>query len=297
MTSVLRLALSHLFFAAIASVILISTAALADSLEQAAASEWQNHVYTLRVWVGGDNIEIDENGRVLHGGSPVSWTQARFEVQKVSVHRDKIEFRGNRVGLLYDKDKRQFVKLRLEPLKLVMRIDTSRLQPNDLPHIADSLFITDTAQLLAAMPEFWKSFAMGQVKPGNDGKDGQFNLPDQPNAVRATPAPGAPVGKTVDGEPIFGMPSPGITPPVVLKDSQPAYDEIARRMRIVGVDVLAAVIGQDGSVLDVQIERPLGMGMDERAIEAIRGWRFRPATRDGKPVAVQVKIEMTFHLY
>ena len=92
------------------SVILISTAALADSLEQAAASEWQNHVYTLRVWVGGDNIETDENGRVLHGGSPVSWTQARFEVQKVSVHRDKIEFRGNRVGLLYDKDKGQFVK-------------------------------------------------------------------------------------------------------------------------------------------------------------------------------------------
>jgi len=284
--------MSRLLFAAIASVIITSAATLADSLEQAAAREWQNRVYTLRVWVGGDDIETDEHGRVLHSSGLVSWTQARFEVQKVSIHRDKIEFRGNRVGLLYDKDKHQFAKLRLFPLRLVMRIDTSKIQPSDLGQITDSLFITDTSQLLAAMPEFWKSFAMGQVKPGNDG-----SLPDQPNAVRTTPATGAPVGKTAEGEPIFGVPSPGITPPVVLKDPQPDYDEIARKMRIVGVDVLSAVIGPDGSVLDVQIERPLGMGVDERAIEAIRGWRFRPATRDGKPVAVQIKIEMSFHLY
>lgn len=56
------------------------------------------------------------------------------------------------------------------------------------------------------------------------------------------------------------------------------------------------VIGQDGKARDVKVVRPLGMGLDEKAIEAISSWRFEPASKDGKPVAAAVKVEVTFRL-
>jgi TonB family protein len=292
-----RLTISRCVFAALASILITSTALAENALEQAAASTWQNHVYTLRSWVGGGDIETDEHGQVLHNGGPVSWTQARFEVQKVTLHHDKIEFRGNRVGMLYDKDKRQLVNVRLLPLRLVMRIDTSKLQPNDLAQITDSLFITDLSQLIEALPEFWKSFATGKVKSGSNGKKGQFYfLPDEPDDGRKTPAKIEPIGTTADGEQIFHL-TAGITPPAALKTPDPVYDDLARKMHVAGQDVLAAVIGADGTVREVQIARPIGMGLDERAVQAVRGWLFRPATRDGKPVAVQINIEVNFRLY
>jgi periplasmic protein TonB len=64
-----------------------------------------------------------------------------------------------------------------------------------------------------------------------------------------------------------------------------------------GVVVLRLVVGSDGNPRDIQVVRALGLGLDEKAIEAVRKWRFEPARKDGKPVAVAVNIEVNFHLY
>jgi TonB family protein len=50
-------------------------------------------------------------------------------------------------------------------------------------------------------------------------------------------------------------------------------------------------------VRDVQVTRPLGMGLDEKAIEAVKEWRFQPAKKDGVPVAVRILVDVDFHLY
>jgi len=57
------------------------------------------------------------------------------------------------------------------------------------------------------------------------------------------------------------------------------------------------VIGPDGKPRDVRVQRSLGMGLDEKAIEAVRSWKFEPAKKDGQPVAVQVNVEVNFRLY
>ena len=64
-----------------------------------------------------------------------------------------------------------------------------------------------------------------------------------------------------------------------------------------GVVLLWVVIGSDGRTHDVRVQRSLGMGLDEKAIEAVRNWKFEPATKDGQPVAVQVNVEVNFRLY
>jgi len=57
------------------------------------------------------------------------------------------------------------------------------------------------------------------------------------------------------------------------------------------------VVGPDGRTHDIRVQQCLGMGLDEKAIEAIRQWQFDPGRKDGIPVAVQVDVEVNFHLY
>jgi TonB family protein len=64
-----------------------------------------------------------------------------------------------------------------------------------------------------------------------------------------------------------------------------------------GTVVLWLVVGPDGKPRDIKVLRTLGLGLDEKAIEAVRNWRFEPAMKDNKPVAVQINVEVNFHLY
>jgi len=57
------------------------------------------------------------------------------------------------------------------------------------------------------------------------------------------------------------------------------------------------VVAPDGSTRDIHIQRSLGMGLDEKAVDKVRTWRFEPARRNGVAVAVQVSVEITFRLY
>jgi protein TonB len=60
---------------------------------------------------------------------------------------------------------------------------------------------------------------------------------------------------------------------------------------------VAKIVGTDGRPRDIRVLQSLGMGLDEKAIEALRRWRFEPGRKDGIPVAVQVNVEVNFHLY
>jgi TonB family protein len=91
-------------------------------------------------------------------------------------------------------------------------------------------------------------------------------------------------------------PGSGIEPPRLLKEVKPDYSEEARRRGIEGDVVMEIVVRHDGSVGDVKVLSGLGAGLDERAITAVRRWRFTPATRRGAPVDVLVEVAMEFKL-
>ncbi len=88
----------------------------------------------------------------------------------------------------------------------------------------------------------------------------------------------------------------GMTRPLRLSGPDPAYTEVARRARRTGIVVLEAVIDRDGSVRDVKVLRDLGFGLTEAAVNAVRRWRFEPATLDGRPVAVLYNLTVRFDL-
>ncbi len=91
-------------------------------------------------------------------------------------------------------------------------------------------------------------------------------------------------------------PGAGIDPPTLQREVKALYTDDARRQQIEGDVVLEVVVRRDGSVGDVQIKRSLGHGLDQRAIEAVRQWRFAPARRHGVAVDVFVDIAVAFKL-
>ena len=89
----------------------------------------------------------------------------------------------------------------------------------------------------------------------------------------------------------------GVSAPRVIYQPDPEYSEEARKAKYQGTCVLWLVVGPDGRPRDIKIARSLGLGLDEKAIEAVRTWKFEPALKDGKPVAVQINVEVSFRLY
>ena len=89
----------------------------------------------------------------------------------------------------------------------------------------------------------------------------------------------------------------GVSAPRALYAPDPEYSEEARKAKWQGTVVLWVIVGPDGHPRDIRIQRSLGMGLDEKAIEAVRQWKFDPAKKDGQPVAVQINVEVNFRLY
>jgi protein TonB len=91
-------------------------------------------------------------------------------------------------------------------------------------------------------------------------------------------------------------PGSGVEPPRLLREVKAQYTEEARTRGITGDVILEIVIKSDGSVGDVKVLRGLGFGLDDRAVAAVRNWKFSPARRLGTPVDVIVEVEVEFSL-
>jgi len=87
-----------------------------------------------------------------------------------------------------------------------------------------------------------------------------------------------------------------VTPPRTTYSSDPEYPEKERKARHQGTVVLELVVDTDGLPRDIKVSRPLSRDFDKAAINAVKTWRFVPASKDGKPVATEIDVEVSFHL-
>ncbi|MGH9620670.1 MAG: energy transducer TonB [Bryobacteraceae bacterium] len=87
-----------------------------------------------------------------------------------------------------------------------------------------------------------------------------------------------------------------VSEPVLLVKVEPEYSEEARKAKYSGTVMLSIIVDKNGLPRDIKVVRPLGLGLDQKAIEAVSKWRFKPAMKDGHPVAVQANVEVNFRL-
>jgi len=91
-------------------------------------------------------------------------------------------------------------------------------------------------------------------------------------------------------------PGSGIEAPKLLQEVRPLYTEEARRRNIQGAVALEIVVTRDGRVSDVRVVRGLGAGLDQKAVDAVRQWKFSPARLRGTPVDVVANVSVDFAL-
>ena len=124
-------------------------------------------------------------------------------------------------------------------------------------------------RMMAAMPDFWKLYYQAvAAKTDYRSKD--------PSVLRQN---------TVDKK------------AVMVSKFEPESNEWAQTNGVAGMSQYHAVIGPDGNVGEVDVSRPIGFGLDENAVEAIRKATFEPAIKDGKPVAVMINLNVSFRIY
>ena len=105
---------------------------------------------------------------------------------------------------------------------------------------------------------------------------------------------------TVASEPFSGKAyhvGGGVSAPRLTYAPDPRYPDSARKAKYQGVVIVGLIVDENGVPRNVHVVRPLGMGLDENALDAVRRYRFEPSTFQGSPVPVEINVEVNFRLY
>jgi protein TonB len=169
-------------------------------------------------------------------------------------------------------------RLAVEPT--VVMPPTVHVAENHMPNIG-----TNSSAVMPAAPPSNGTGSGGGIGSGSGGGVG----------VGHGPGVGAGSGGGIGGG-VYHV-GGGISAPTAISSPDPDYTEEARREKKQGTVVLWLIVDSSGRPRDIHVARGLGFGLDGKAIDAVKQWRFQPALKDGRPVDVQISVEVDFHLY
>jgi TonB family protein len=121
-------------------------------------------------------------------------------------------------------------------------------------------------------------------------------LPEPPKEAILITGDTAGQTNSIDGFPVY-LVGGGVSAPVLVNTVEAEFSDEARQAKYGGICLLSVIVNSQGMPRNIQVVRKLGMGLDEKAIEAISQYRFKPALKDGVPVPVRLSVEVNFRLY
>lgn len=262
----------------------LQTAVGKDSdLAAALTKRYAGQTLRLRHAIAKDSQTYDATGKLLSSGEEGPWTlYAGLTPDSISLSDEELRIQGDRLLFVFDSNQKLMVPEKTDQrLQVIVRLAKPLASPADAEPLLHSIFAMKNDELVSSAPEFWKFYlskeAESSMAANNKSRRGSRRMPPGEHAFR------------VDGKTVIA-PEATFTP-------EPSYTQIAKDRRLQGSVVIDAIIDDTGKVLRPQIIRPLGMGLDEKAIEAIQTWRFKPGTRKGQPVMVEMGVEIDFNLY
>jgi protein TonB len=182
---------------------------------------------------------------------------------------------------------RSSLEMQIVPPTVIVRNEPSKLEAEETVMVAPDIKLPPGAHVGDPSSLFSNWRSDGEGGPGGIGDTGCCD------GVGNNVGPHA--GEGPPGIHIAGR--NGVTLPEAIYSPEPSFSEEARKAKFQGIVVLMVIVGKDGRPSDIRLRQSLGMGLDEMAMEAVRNWRFRPATLNGQPVAAQIAVQVDFHLY
>lgn len=269
-----------------------------DKLEDVLNHQYKGHIYTLRQPMTAGTQHYDSLGNSPTASALGPWTvDGRLLIKKIKVEPNKLVVEGQRSGVEFDAPKGTLVPAKLDQkVKLEISLDQPLDSPEHAHAILGHIFAFTQQDFVASMPELWKKYLTSSLESYSaDGQQMTFKRPARgPQKLR----PLDPV-RDQKPEPLDGIyhVGNGVSAPRPTYSPDPNYSVVARANKFQGTAVFTIVVGPDGNVHNVQLARPLGLGLDETSAEMIKTWKFEPGKRNGEPVAVEVSVEVQFQLY
>jgi len=232
----------------------------------------------LRGFYVGNDLTYDVLGHVKGDPKQVDWTLAGVDIQKVTrrsggVGAGELELDGVRVAMRYNPDQHIFERhpQKDEKLKIVLAVNA---EARGLQGALATIFAVGIDPALQrAMPAYWRHYFSPQLKWPDDDLTGQTIVPfNAPNTS-------------------------GLEFPIAEKKPEPDFTNQARLDHVKGLVQMRVTVGTDGLPRRIAIRQPLGYGLDAKTADNLAKYRFKPGTKDGKPVAVEVIVNQMFDVY
>lgn len=278
-----RLILSTCLFAlvhAIASEAFSQNTDVKAELQQ----RFQDKIFFIRGWYQDKELIYDATGTVIGTPTRGSWTGSLVKIRSIKVGPDDFVLKGPRGGDVYDQKNKKFVAViaKKPEVTIIVETDPAKLTSADLDNLQNAIFAQNAKT--DEMPEYWREFLL---RGDQDTKTEQAGAPGKSETLPGLQSNSQPLSQLVQG----------VSPPRILKQNEPAFSEVARGARYQGTVVVRMVVDDQGIPTKIRLTKVLGMGLDDAAVNCVEQWRFVPAKRDDKPVAVTVDIEVNFRLY
>lgn len=230
--------------------------------------EYKGKVLLLRNFYSGDYLRYEGSGHLKGKAKSGPWTlSGKIQIEEVKLRRERLELSGFRIYMHYIPENKQFRHIRSWE-----RIEIEAQLPGGEPlasarTLMRTIFLRPDERLADNVPDHWRAFLEGEVKPTTRN-------PTDEIIKKFSPVGGGKLKRRAD----------------------PVYRAEAKRAGIAGTVILNGMIEKDGTVREIRIERPVGGGLDEAAIESVQKWRYEPYTLDGKTVSVATTITVNFRL-
>jgi Gram-negative bacterial TonB protein C-terminal len=304
--------------------------------EDALRARYVGKLIFLRGSYLGDDLNFDEDGKVSGSPTVASFTLSAFEVRKVKLSKHKLEIEADRYGLHffgalpYEDETKSFDKVKISKRPVHISIERELIvvpkvkkdkkkkdeptpqelaaaqtlktrdgaTPAEPAKPATSGATVETYEALAAVSPAHSAMLMNKALDNIFASDIDLrmlsHLPDYWQEYFNSKSQHRQYMPADSGIKVV---SEGMTPPRVLNSIDPSSNEYAQKYGIAGMELLRTVVDATGIPRQMAIARPIGFGLDEKAVDAIKNSHFRPATVNGQPVPVVIDLVVTFRIY
>lgn len=279
----------------------------AGELDQHLSYQYDDKTLVLRNFYHGERLSYDSGGSPI-GSSviPGDWTVDGFiRVTALSLHGQHLTIQAER---LFFGNSGQSFQLKKEPkkekkLRIEVEFDAGDITAEKADAVLSRIFLTAQDRFVDFVPPYWKPCILATSK-GNSER--QYNacrfppefalVPGILSSVEESPEPKPTTANSGSGGGIVLI-GKGISPPRVVSQVDPEFSKEARRAKYQGTILVSLIVNKSGEPRDIRIVRPLGLGLDQEAVETIAKWRFDPARKNGEAVEVEIMVQVDFHLY
>lgn len=280
----------------LAAAAAISTAT-AQEVGSSLKQQCEGKILVLRHPLQGNSQEYDSDGKVRKGGAEGPWTlYGRLKVDEVGLSADKLLLKGHRVDYKYDPSVHHLASFP-NKIRVTVQISLNQLPQNlaEADDVLGRVFALTKKDVLDSAPEFWRGYLDRNIAtmPPDEKSVAPADQPE-PRPELLTRGPKTPEHDTTRP---FIIGRGGVQAPAPLFTPEPEFPDRASSEHYQGIVVLNVIVDTSGKVQNIRLVRPAGMGMEEEAVATVSKWRFKPAKREGEPVAVEMNIEVAFNRF